>query len=360
MQTRSIKTKELSALLDQLRAAGVEIIAPARAPGVGRAVVYRRVSGFSDIIMGVQPRGTLKEHFLPASERILGWRRGGAHLELLEASTDCAPRIVLGAFPCDAAALEVVDAVMGWDYRDEFWFNRRQATIVVSIACDGGDESCFCHAVGLSPGSTRGADLMFVPVDGGFQVEVTTGRGQAWLEEHQEYFSEAGDSTQAVAFQERATTRSSQRPRPHMESIGRWLKNNFQHDYWDQLALRCHGCGACTMVCPTCHCFDLVDEPEGPEGGSRRRNWDTCQAATFTLHASGHNPRPGQGARYRQRILHKFSIYPARFHELLCTGCGRCSRVCSSGMDMLELLGEIHDMASITEPTTSPEARNEP
>ena len=57
-------------------------------------------------------------------------------------------------------------------------------------------------------------------------------------------------------------------------------------------ALRCHGCGACASVCPTCHCFDIVDEPEGVDSGTRRRNWDTCQTAQFTLHAS--RPQPAQ------------------------------------------------------------------
>jgi ferredoxin len=109
--------------------------------------------------------------------------------------------------------------------------------------------------------------------------------------------------------------------------------------------MRCHGCGACAAVCPTCHCFDIMDEPEGVDRGTRRRNWDTCQTALFTLHGSGHNPRHDQGARIRQRVTHKFGIYPKKFGEILCTGCGRCVRVCAAGMDLLEILGEIQRQA---------------
>ena len=39
--------------------------------------------------------------------------------------------------------------------------------------------------------------------------------------------------------------------------------------------------------------------------------------------------------------MHKFSIYPARFGEILCTGCGRCSRACPGGMDLPEILRTI-------------------
>jgi len=94
-------------------------------------------------------------------------------------------------------------------------------------------------------------------------------------------------------------------------------------------------------VCPTCHCFDIVDEPEGLDCGARRRNWDFCATCKFTLHASGHNPRGSQNERFRQRVLHKFSIYPKRFAEVLCTGCGRCVRACPAGMDLPEILGQL-------------------
>ena len=45
--------------------------------------------------------------------------------------------------------------------------------------------------------------------------------------------------------------------------------------------------------------------------------------------------------RYRQRINHKFAIYPLKFGEVLCTGCGRCTRVCHAGQDLVEILQAI-------------------
>jgi sulfhydrogenase subunit beta (sulfur reductase) len=126
-----------------------------------------------------------------------------------------------------------------------------------------------------------------------------------------------------------------------MAAVQAWLASHFDDPLWTRLGLRCHGCGACASVCPTCHCFDIVDESDGLLEGTRRRNWDACQASKFTVHASGHNPRGDQGARYRQRVLHKFSIYPQRFGEVLCTGCGRCSATCPAGQNMAEILAEV-------------------
>ena len=67
-------------------------------------------------------------------------------------------QVILGAKPCDAAGMDILDKVMNWDYRDELWFARREATTIVSLFCPGLDCSCFCTAVGAGPDSTRGSD----------------------------------------------------------------------------------------------------------------------------------------------------------------------------------------------------------
>ncbi|HSD21678.1 MAG TPA: 4Fe-4S dicluster domain-containing protein [Anaeromyxobacter sp.] len=148
-----------------------------------------------------------------------------------------------------------------------------------------------------------------------------------------------------------ATLLSSEQ-RTGVALLPEWLARNFDHELWKTLALRCHGCGACTAVCSTCHCFDIVDEHDSYGAGVRRRNWDFCQSAKFTAHASGHNPRKSQTERFRQRVMHKFSIYPRRFDAILCTGCGRCARACGAGMNLPEILGRLVQLAR-TEPAGS-------
>ncbi|MBK9968972.1 MAG: 4Fe-4S dicluster domain-containing protein [Holophagales bacterium] len=200
--------------------------------------------------------------------------------------------------------------------------------------------SCFCSRRRRPAGRGR-ADLLLVPLEDGFAVEVVTPKGEALSSSHEERFGPAPNEADVARAARAGPPAASAGPVGPLAPVRAWLAKHFEDPFWADVALRCHGCGACASVCPTCHCFDIVDEPEGITDGTRRRNWDTCQEGRFTLHASGHNPRAHQNARFRQTVLHKFSIYPARFGKLLCTGCGRCGRACPAGMDLLEVLRTI-------------------
>ncbi len=342
-RTLTIAEADLHAWVRSLVEKGTAVVGPARDKRGG--VEYRPIQSYDEIVREEAPPSlSLKAQFLPPTEPLLSWKRRKEDVEVFPARADFRKKVILCARPCDAAAVSTVDRVMDWDYRDELWFGRREATTIVTVACTGGDDACFCTAVGLSPSTTKGSDILLTPVSSGFSAEILTDKGEALVKESGSLFKEGELTDEVKAVRGAAALKVERNLRMDVEKVRGFLKGNFEHPFWKAAALRCHGCGACAAVCPTCHCFDIVDEPEGIDRGTRRRNWDTCQTAKFTLHGSGHNPRVDQSSRIRQRLMHKFYIYPERFDETLCTGCGRCMRACPGGMDLIDVLRNIDRM----------------
>ena len=357
----------LGELVAGLVTAGTAVIGPAHAggpsipgleererptaKGIYGTLEYREVREAEELALGPgMPRLSLKQFFLPQNETLFSWKQRGVETEIRETPTTFNSRVVLGAKPCDVAALDIVDSVMNWDYHDELWNGRRAATTIFAMACGVEDDHCFCPSVGAAPDTVKGADALMTPVDGGFLVEAASERGESFLQAQGAHFSAppSGGADQARAYRAAAGERIAQNVSIDAARVRDWIEHHFEDPFWATLGIRCNGCGACTMVCPTCHCFDIVDEEEGVGCGTRRRCWDTCQAGKFTLHASGHNPRADQIARYRQRINHKFAVYPLKFGEVLCTGCGRCVRTCQMGQNIGEILVAIDEYAQQT------------
>lgn len=344
MTQRLLSQADLAALVLELVAADTQVIAPVAIDGA--RVEYKSIKSIDEAAFNrKQAASSIKQYFLPRTEVLLAYKQTKDGVEIFETPTQAKPRVILGAPPCDVAALEVVDKVMNWDYRDELWNGRREATTIVSFACTMADASCFCTAVGLAPDAQRGSDVMLTQVEGGYLADVLTAKGEQLLSKF------SGQTVSEAANAEAAKTHNDARAKveANLEKLapefGAWLAQNFDNPTWEHIPMRCHGCGVCSSVCPTCHCFDVVDEHTSSQEGVRRRNWDTCQHRTFTVHASGHNPRPTQIARFRQRVMHKFSIYPSKFGEILCTGCGRCARACPGGMMISEVVGELHSLS---------------
>jgi len=107
------------------------------------------------------------------------------------------------------------------------------------------------------------------------------------------------------------------------------LASSYRSDLWEKLGERCLGCSSCTMVCPTCTCFDVRDDVDfSLTSGQRCRVWDSCQLTMFATVAGGHNFRSQRAARVRHRFLRKGKYQREAYGLSGCVGCGRCAQAC--------------------------------
>jgi ferredoxin len=310
-------------------AAGKSVAGPVRVKP--RLVLYATLRTVDELLLdGFQrPANSIKEFVFPKTEKLYGYKIRGNSIELIGDNASEREQVIVAARPCDAAALPILDPVFNWDFHDEFYNRRRAATTVVTLACSTHDENCFCTSVGLNPTSERGSDVLLHELENGnYEVRCTTAKGCALFEGKTE-------KSEQVAPRHAGPSKKFD-----PTAVREFVSSHFDDPFWQEHALTCMGCGTCAFSCPTCHCFDIVDA--GPAAGNvRMRTWDSCQFSTFTAHASGHNPRPTQPTRQRQRLLHKFAIYPEKFGEILCTGCGNCTRNCPVGLGVLNAVTEI-------------------
>jgi formate hydrogenlyase subunit 6/NADH:ubiquinone oxidoreductase subunit I len=305
---------------------------------------YKHAQKADEVLLNPASRPTdisIKEFFFPENDTLFYFKKDIDGITISDVKIPDNKYVIFGAKPCDAASVPVLSKVFNWDYHDEFYNRRVENTVIIGLACQYKDDFCFCTSVGMSPDSTKGSDIFLTPLNNNeYLLQVITEKGKNFCSR----FPAVLQSPVNEEFNP-AANRESIDKKFDYETVKRWLDNHFNDEYWNKPGELCLGCARCAYACPTCHCFDIVDESCSFSCGKRVKNWDSCQFGLFTKHASGHNPRNSQDKRYRQRVMHKFKYYNDRFGEILCTGCGRCSRGCPVSINISEILTDINSIA---------------
>ena len=282
-----------------------------------------------------------KELFFPQAERLFSYdlnKREGWGVE--EPTLAEKPRIIFGIRPCDARSLVLLDNVFdGKQYKDPYYADKRKTTTIIALGCNQPGSTCFCTSLGGGPFSQDGSDLLLVDIGGKYIIQVVTEKGEKLAKEHNE-FKKAEEHSLSLMRDTIKTAEASIKPKIEVQKVTEKLDSMFDDHFWDLVSEKCLGCAVCTYLCPTCHCFDITDEVTG-RSGERVRTWDSCAFPSFTLEASGVNPRPTNKERYRQRIMHKFDYFVANHGMAACVGCGRCIKECPVNLDIRVVLDSI-------------------
>ena len=259
------------------------------------------------------------------------------------------PTVLAGAKACDLRALEILDHVFAQgDFVDPFYVSRRENTLIVASDCTEAGQSCFCTALGIKPYPEEGYDLAVSRLsDGGLVVSVGSDKGEALVHAHascfrpatQEELREREGSREAMVQKLAGKVSSEGLPDPSV--LTEAVKRNWDSEVWEKHAGSCVECGACNLVCATCHCFVLQDYAASGGGNGRAVVWDSCQYKSFARVAGGANPRGRLAQRIRNRFDKKFVFFPQTMGMHACTGCGRCVEACIAGIDIRDVLKEV-------------------
>ncbi len=288
-----------------------------------------------------------KKYFIPPEETTLTFSQipdYGIHdmLESKESDWNGKRFILFGVHSCDLGAIRFHDLIINQLYPDPYRAKRREEGIIIGLYCMTPCPESFCKSMGYLNWND-GADLMLTDLGKEYFVEVNSKAGNQLVEYAIEFFTPAKKETKTRA-NKLLTNREKDFPNPIEEpkELPKQLEESYEGEMWERLGRRCFSCGACTLVCPTCFCFDIQDQFDlSLKQGSRIRKWDSCQLVDFALVAGGHNFRPTISSRVRFRLYHKFRIEPEQVGKIGCVGCGRCTRTCPADIEMVEILTDI-------------------
>ena len=345
--TKFIANADLASWLGKL-ASSMRVVAPRVE---GNAVVYRDYDAAKGLELSKKPTESAKHILFPRSEELFSfaYKRqpfgilGKGEIEeaapenkKLEVTlpAEPAPTVVFGMTGCDAGSVTTFDPIYnGKKFKDVYYLKKREATVLIVRACKDALSTCFCNWVGGDPADTRNGDILATQLADGWLLQPLTDRAEKVM--CSTLLQEADAAMEETASATHDAVRKAMGPAPDLTGIDVKLFDLFANDaFWQAESAPCLACGACTYLCPTCHCFSITDETAGL-GGVRLRSWDTCMASLYTLEASGHNPRTQKAARFKNRVGHKFAYFIRNNDgQISCCGCGRCIRSCPSSVDI--------------------------
>ena len=244
--------------------------------------------------------------------------------------------ILFGLHPCDLAGISYLDKVFTAIEPDPLYHERRRNLILIGLSCEP-DDYCFCGDVGTSESSLF--DLFLHCTDEGYRLAVGSPLGEQIISGISMLLSEC----KPLAYSRQACTIE----RKILDAAA--CDETFPDSpLWDDFAARCLSCGACSLCCPTCYCFDVREY--GCLGGvtaERLREWDNCLFADHGMIAGGINFRKNRRERLIYRYQHKYLGFGPVRGIVACVGCGRCRLVCPVGIDLLNFFREgLHEKPS--------------
>ncbi len=334
MRAVKIKKEHLNNFLESIKPFG-ELWGPVKK---GDGHVLEKIEDFSRLdLTALRTKLPFKKLLLPPRFTMFTFkgRKADATFE------DFPNRVIFGLHPCDIYALTIMDNFHNLHYPDPYYHERRKRTAIIGLSCIP-DELCFCKSTNTH-NVEKGFDLFFSDLEDFFLVWVGSSLGDDMIRACSEFVDENvghDDLKKYIAWRKyRDAQFKTEMDLTGMPGI---MELSYDSPIWEELGEKCLSCGACTIVCPTCTCFNVIDEVElGKLEGKRIRQWDSCLFTEYSMVAGGHNFREARAERLKLRFTHKLQAFVGKFGEPACVGCGRCIGTCPVDIDIRTVVAQL-------------------
>jgi len=282
-----------------------------------------------------------KKYYFPQKEKLLKF--SVSPFKTAKAIESFEEFILFGVHTCDIAGIQCMDVIFRESPEDTYYLNRKDKMTAIGIEClEYCDKYASCTAMGNHE-PRGGYDIMMVDIGSAFVLHINSKKGERLLK-GLNYIKRASsdDMTALERVRENKKKIFNNEFTAPIEKVYRAFGGSFDSEVWRDAGKRCVACGNCTIVCPTCYCFDIFDETDlSFNEGIRYRIWNSCQTDDFAKVAGGEDFRKGRDTRQRHRYYRKFRYSQDKFNRYFCTGCGRCSRTCMAGIKLIETVNSI-------------------
>jgi len=227
-----------------------------------------------------------KKYFLPQYDKLMDFELGKSFD--VKKSGEFKPRILIGVHPYDIIALEQADIFYDDPQKDDFYKKRRKNTIIIGVDIQKVSDRSFASSMGTHV-TDSGFDLLLTNIGEYYAVTIGSERGEKLLHEYAKTKPAVESDVKKIDEVRKQTLSQYKRTlKVDKKDWSRLLVANYDHPIWEKFSQKCMECGSCTMVCPTCFCYDVIDKVSlDIKQGSRIRTWDRCLLLDFTRIASG-------------------------------------------------------------------------
>ena len=227
---KTLEKAKLDSFLTQL-GQQYSVLVPVDYNGLTQFAPYSQVQeGVSQLYLDGNVTVSPKTVYLPQSEAMYKFRAQGKKLAIEEMPALDKQQVVFGVRHCDTKAIQCLDRVfLDEKFEDPQYKNKRDNTVVFSLACNNPKATCFCESMGVDRAHAEAsvADVQVYDFGDSFGFVAVSDKGKACLDA----VSGLGEAADKLPEQKPQTIKFDSSGLPEK------LKGMFEDPYLGQLSV---------------------------------------------------------------------------------------------------------------------------